>query len=66
MYYPYLRGKQFELILLRENAEFLEKNRIHPIIEPVKSDFTALTRAMEVINENFNTIVKSVKQTSEK
>jgi hypothetical protein len=51
MYYPYLRGKQFELILLRENAEFLAKNSIHPIIEPVKSDFAALTRAMKVINE---------------
>lgn len=52
MYYPYLRGKQFELILLRENAEFLAQNNIHPIIEPVKSDFTALKRAMEVINKN--------------
>ena len=36
MYYPYLRGKQFELILIRDNAEFLAKNDIHPIIEPVK------------------------------
>lgn len=50
MYYPYIRGKQFELILLRDNAEFLAKNNIHPIIEPVKSDFSALTRAMKVIN----------------
>jgi hypothetical protein len=23
MYYPYLRGKQFELILLRDNAKFI-------------------------------------------
>ncbi len=52
MYYPYLRGKQFELILLRDNAEFLAKNSIHPIIEPVKSDFTALTRSMKAMNEN--------------
>ncbi len=52
MYYPYLRGKQFELILLRDNAEFLAKNNIHPIIEPVKSDFTALTRSMKAMNEN--------------
>jgi len=51
MYYPYLRGKQFELILLRENAEFLEENNIHPIIEPVKSDFKALIRAVKVLNE---------------
>lgn len=51
MYYPYFRGKQFELILLRDNAEFLAQNKIHPIIEPVKSDFKALERAMKVVNE---------------
>lgn len=52
MYYPYLRGKQFELILLRDNAEFLSENNIHPIIEPVKSDFKALIRAFEALNMN--------------
>ena len=51
MYYPFLRGKQFELILLRDNAEFFAENKIHPIIEPVKSDFKALIRAMKVLNE---------------
>lgn len=51
MYYPYLRGKQFELILLRDNAKFLAENSIHPIIEPVKSDFKALMRAAKVFNE---------------
>ena len=52
MYYPYFRGKQFELILLRDNAEFLAKNNIRPIIEPVNINFSALTRAMKAINEN--------------
>jgi hypothetical protein len=51
MYYPYFRGKQFELILLRNNAAFLTSNKIHPIIEPVKEDFTALSRAMKELNE---------------
>jgi len=51
MYYPYVRGKQFELILLRENAELLSEHSIHPIVEPVKEDFTALIRAMAVMNE---------------
>ena len=51
MYYPYLRGKQFEMLLLRNNVDLLSKNNIHPIIEPVKSDFKALKRAMEVLNE---------------
>jgi hypothetical protein len=60
MYYPYLRGKQFELILLRDNAEFIAENNIHPIIEPVKSDFKALIRAVKVLNEkgvNYTLIV---------
>jgi hypothetical protein len=52
MYYPYLRGKQFELILLRENAEFLAENHIHPIIEPVRSDFNAIKRALKTLCEN--------------
>jgi hypothetical protein len=52
MYYPYFRGKQFELILLRDNAQFLADNNIHPIIEPVKEDFTALTRAMKALHDN--------------
>lgn len=52
MYYPYLRGKQFELILLRENAEFIAESKIHPIIEPVKEDFKALARALKVIDDN--------------
>lgn len=51
MYYPYFRGKQYELILLKDNAEFLFNNNIHPIIEPVKHDFSALIRSMKVINE---------------
>jgi len=50
MYYPYFRGKQFELILLRELASFLSENQIHPIIEPVRDDFSALTRTMETLN----------------
>jgi len=55
MYHPYLRGKQFELILLRDNAKFLANNNIHPIIEPVKNDFKALIRAINILNqENTN------------
>ena len=36
MYYPYFRGKLYELVLLREQASFLANNHIHPIIEPVR------------------------------
>jgi len=51
MYYPYLRGKQFELLLLRDNAQLLATNDFHPIIEPVKKDFKALIRALDVLNK---------------
>jgi len=45
MYFPYLRGKQFELIALRELASLLaEKKMIHPIIEPVKKADSGLIR----------------------
>ncbi|WP_430968319.1 sce7725 family protein [Spongiimicrobium sp. 2-473A-2-J] len=41
MYFPFLRGKQFELIALREFAELLaECGQICPIIEPVKESST--------------------------
>ena len=51
MYCPYFRGKQFELIVLRDNAEFLSKSNIHPIIEPVKKDFSSIVRAMKQLNQ---------------
>lgn len=52
MYFPYLRGKQFELIALREFAT-LHPNaeKIVPIIEPVKSTFNGLTTATKVMFE---------------
>ena len=51
MYYPYFRGKQFELILLRDNAELISRNNFHPIIEPVKENFAALIRSANTLNE---------------
>ena len=51
MYYPYLRGKQFELVLLREKAEFLASNNICPILEPVKKDFNSLIRACKELED---------------
>jgi len=52
MYYPYFRGKQNELILLRDNAQFIAVNNIHPIVEPVKKNLTALKKAFKKLNEN--------------
>lgn len=51
MYFPYLRGRQFELIALRE---LLENNRINskiiPIIEPVKPTATLL-KTLKIFTE---------------
>jgi hypothetical protein len=52
MYFPYLRGKQFELIALRELAENnLIGDNILPIIEPVKLSST-LTKTIEQYAQN--------------
>lgn len=50
-YFPYFRGKQFELIAVRESAATLAKNEFIPIIEPVRSDPAALRRAVLAISE---------------
>lgn len=53
MYYPYLRGKQFELIALREFAQQIQKEfHVCPIIEPVKSGLNSLKMAINVFFSN--------------
>lgn len=52
MYYPYLRGRQFELIALREYAfQYGIKNNIIPIIEPVKGTFNSMKLALPKLKE---------------
>ena len=53
MYFPYLRGKQFELIALRELAERIGESKvIHPVIEPVKETTNTLEITIdELINK---------------
>lgn len=48
-YYPYFRGKQYELICLRENAELVSRNGFTPIIEPVKEAVNGVRRALEAL-----------------
>lgn len=53
MYYPYLRGKQFELIAIREFvSQNPKKGLVIPIIEPVKSSLNSLTMAVEAMQNN--------------
>lgn len=52
MYFPYLRGRQFELIALRELVEKgVLSNEITPIIEPVKLSST-LVKTIETYVKN--------------
>lgn len=64
MYFPYLRGKQFELIALREISTFLEENQlVSPIIEPVKETTVTLEKTLSVLiddNQNFNLIFNPI------
>jgi hypothetical protein len=52
MYYPFIRGKQFELVMLREMAPQIAEWGFVPIIEPVKGNFPALKRALDRLIEN--------------
>jgi hypothetical protein len=51
MYHPYLRGKQYELITVREMASCLAVADFRPIIEPVRNDFGGLQRALDAVRQ---------------
>lgn len=51
MYHPYFRGKQFELIAIRESAELLAQSNFVPIIEPVKDSLNGLERALKAVSD---------------
>ena len=51
MYFPYVRGKQYELITLRENAELIAAAGFIPIIEPVKRSLSSLQRTLDAIRD---------------
>jgi len=61
MYFPFLRGKQFELIALREISGIIAgQNHISPIIEPVKKKTTTYTKTIGILqksNINFTIII---------
>jgi hypothetical protein len=49
MYHPYFRGKQFELITIREMAPLLADKGFVPIIEPVRESLGGLERTLKAI-----------------
>lgn len=53
MYFPYLRGKQFELLALKELSEHLgRRQNVMPIIEPVRGPEGGLTRCLASLGDN--------------
>ncbi|MCH7498849.1 MAG: sce7725 family protein [Nitrospinae bacterium] len=52
MYYPYFRGKQYELITIRESASIFAERNFIPIIEPVKEQLNSLRKTLDSICEN--------------
>ena len=51
MYFPFIRGKQFELSSLRELAPILPKDVYKPIIEPVRKNLLPLVKTIKLVNE---------------
>lgn len=49
MYHPYFRGKQFELLTIRETAKLMADTNFVPVIEPVKESLGGLERALKAI-----------------
>jgi hypothetical protein len=49
MYHPYFRGKQYDLITIRELAADLARAKFTPIIEPVRESLSGLQRTLESV-----------------
>lgn len=51
-YYPYFRGKQFELLAIREKAELIAEANFIPVIEPVRESMAGLERALDALHDS--------------
>lgn len=49
MYHPYFRGKQYDLITVRELAPTLAAAGFRPIVEPVREALTGLKRSLDAV-----------------
>lgn len=49
MYYPYFRGKQYELITIREMAALLADKNFVPVIEPVRESLGGLKKTLNAV-----------------
>jgi hypothetical protein len=51
-YYPFFRGKQYELICLRENSQLIAQHGFTPIIEPVREAAAGLIRSIDALKKH--------------
>ncbi len=51
MYHPYFRGRQYELIAIRESAPLLAERGFVPIIEPVREQLSGLKKTLNKLCE---------------
>jgi hypothetical protein len=51
MYYPYFRGKQYDLITIRESADLIASSNFIPIIEPVREGLNGLGRTVGALSD---------------
>ncbi|KMQ80130.1 hypothetical protein BPMI_01512 [Candidatus Burkholderia pumila] len=49
MYHPYFRGKQFELVTIREMAKLLAQKNFIPVIEPVRESLGSLKKTLSAV-----------------
>lgn len=52
IYHPYFRGKQYELICIRDNSELINTSDFLPIVEPTKSATGSLIRCLEKLTSD--------------
>ncbi len=52
MYFPILKGKQNELIALRELSANISAQYIKPVIEPVRENISPLKRTIQQLAEH--------------
>lgn len=58
MYYPYFRGRQYELVAIRESARILAEKEFVPIIEPVNERLSSLKKTLDKLcDENAHVIL---------
>lgn len=56
-YFPYFRGKQYELITVRECAGVFRNSGFTPVIEPVKSQLNGLSKTIDAVIEEGGTVI---------